>query len=131
MQRDSTALHGEGNLDLIGTLRVLRQRAPLIAMCVLLTGGAAFALSKRAPHRPAVQSDEIEHAPATLRGKAVFIAIAQGVLERLTQLRETGKLGMDDEEIRAMRKKVHELIGFAGSHGYRRAELVEMIQRAT
>jgi polysaccharide biosynthesis transport protein len=45
MQRDSTALHGEGSLDLIGTLRVLRQRAPLIAMCVLLTGGAAFALS--------------------------------------------------------------------------------------
>jgi capsular exopolysaccharide synthesis family protein len=46
MKHDSTALQGEGNLDLIGTLRVLRQRAPLIAMCVLLTGGAAFALSK-------------------------------------------------------------------------------------
>ena len=46
MQRDSTALAGDGNLDLIGTLRVLRQRAPLIAMCVLLTGAAAFALSK-------------------------------------------------------------------------------------
>lgn len=38
--------------------------------------GAGLALSKRAPHRPAVQSDEIEHAPATLRGKPVFIAIA-------------------------------------------------------
>jgi capsular polysaccharide biosynthesis protein len=46
MQRDSTAPAGERNLDLIGTLRVLRQRAPLIAMCVLLSGGAAFALSK-------------------------------------------------------------------------------------
>ena len=28
------------------TLRVLRQRAPVIAICVLLTGGAAFGLSK-------------------------------------------------------------------------------------
>lgn len=46
MQRDSTALPGEGNLDLVGTLRVLRQRALLIAICVLLTGGAAFALSQ-------------------------------------------------------------------------------------
>lgn len=46
MQRDSTALAGDGNLDLVGILRVLRQRAPLIAMCVLLTGAAAFVLSK-------------------------------------------------------------------------------------
>ena len=46
MQRDSTALAGDGNLDLVGMLRVLRQRAPLIAMCVLLTGAAAFVLSK-------------------------------------------------------------------------------------
>ncbi|MGH2884885.1 MAG: Wzz/FepE/Etk N-terminal domain-containing protein, partial [Solirubrobacteraceae bacterium] len=44
--RDSTAPSSEGNLDLIGTLRVLRQRAPLIAICVLITGAAAFALSK-------------------------------------------------------------------------------------
>ena len=36
----------EGNLDLIGALRVLRHRAPLIALCVVITGGAAFALSK-------------------------------------------------------------------------------------
>jgi capsular exopolysaccharide synthesis family protein len=46
MQRDSSARLSEGNLDLIGALRVLRRRAPLIAMCVLITGGAAFALSK-------------------------------------------------------------------------------------
>ena len=46
MHRDSTAPGSEGNLDLIGILRVLRQRAPLIAMCVVLTGAAAFALSK-------------------------------------------------------------------------------------
>lgn len=46
MQRNSTALGSEANVDLIGTLRVLRQRAPLIAMCILVTGGAAFALSK-------------------------------------------------------------------------------------
>ena len=35
MHRDSNAPSSEGNLDLVGTLRVLRQRAPLIAMCVL------------------------------------------------------------------------------------------------
>ncbi len=46
MHRDSTAPGSEGNLDLLGILRVLRQRAPLIAMCVALTGAAAFALSK-------------------------------------------------------------------------------------
>jgi capsular exopolysaccharide synthesis family protein len=46
MQHDSTAGPGESSLDLIGTLRVLRQRAPLIVMCVLLAGAAAFALSK-------------------------------------------------------------------------------------
>ncbi len=46
MQRDSTVLGNEGNLDLVQTLRVLRQRAPLIALCVLLTGAVAFALSK-------------------------------------------------------------------------------------
>ena len=46
MHRDSTAPGSEGNLDLLGILRVLRQRAPLIAMCVSLTGAAAFALSK-------------------------------------------------------------------------------------
>ena len=46
MHRDSTAPGSEGNLDLVGILRVLRQRAPLIAMCAVLTGAAAFALSK-------------------------------------------------------------------------------------
>jgi succinoglycan biosynthesis transport protein ExoP len=46
MQRDSTAVPGDSNFDLIGTLRVLRQRAALIAMCVVLTGAAAFGLSK-------------------------------------------------------------------------------------
>ena len=46
MHRDSTAPGSDGNLDLVGILRVLRQRAPLIAMCVVLTGGAAFAVSK-------------------------------------------------------------------------------------
>ena len=39
MKHDSSARSSEGNLDLIGALRVLRQRAPLIAMCVLITGG--------------------------------------------------------------------------------------------
>jgi hypothetical protein len=28
MQRDSTGLHGDGNLDLIGTLRILRHGSP-------------------------------------------------------------------------------------------------------
>src|SRR5215813_2050233 len=46
MKHDSSARTGDGNLELIGALRVLRQRAPLIAMCVFLTAAAAFALSK-------------------------------------------------------------------------------------
>jgi capsular exopolysaccharide synthesis family protein len=46
MQRDSSPGQSEGNLDLNATLRVLRQRAPLIVLCVILTGAAAFVLSK-------------------------------------------------------------------------------------
>ena len=46
MQLDSTDRPGEGNLDLLETLKVLRQKAPLIAMCVVLTGAAAFSFSK-------------------------------------------------------------------------------------
>jgi receptor protein-tyrosine kinase len=46
MMHDSSARSSEGNLELIGALRVLRRRAPLIAMCVLITATAAFALSK-------------------------------------------------------------------------------------
>lgn len=46
MQLDSTDRPGEGNLDLLETLKVLRQKAPLIALCVVLTGAAAFAFSK-------------------------------------------------------------------------------------
>jgi succinoglycan biosynthesis transport protein ExoP len=46
MQHDSTAPDSGGTLDLFGIVRVLRRRAPLIAMCVVLTGGAAFAISK-------------------------------------------------------------------------------------
>jgi capsular exopolysaccharide synthesis family protein len=46
MQRDSSSGPGDSNLDLNATLRLLRQRAPLIALCVVLTGGAAFVLSK-------------------------------------------------------------------------------------
>ena len=46
MMHDSSARSSEGNLELIGALRVLRRRAPLIAMCVLITAAAAFALSK-------------------------------------------------------------------------------------
>jgi receptor protein-tyrosine kinase len=46
MTSDPSSVSGERSLDLIATLRVLRQRAPLIAICVLLTGGAAFVLSK-------------------------------------------------------------------------------------
>jgi polysaccharide biosynthesis transport protein len=41
MQRDSTGL------DLIGTLRILRQQAPVIALCVVLTTLAAFGVSSR------------------------------------------------------------------------------------
>ena len=46
MQRESAAHPGDSNFDLIGTLRVLRQRAPVIVMCVLLTGAVAFGISK-------------------------------------------------------------------------------------
>ena len=46
MHHDSSERASEGNLDLIAALRVLRRRAPLVAMCVLITGAAAFALSK-------------------------------------------------------------------------------------
>lgn len=46
MQHDSNASRGERDLDLIGTLRILRQRAPLIIMCAVLAAGAAFALSQ-------------------------------------------------------------------------------------
>lgn len=46
MQRNSTALGSEANLDLIRALRVFRQRALLIATCVLDIGAAAFALSQ-------------------------------------------------------------------------------------
>src|ERR1700759_135583 len=41
MQRDSNGL------DLIGTLRIVRQQAPVIALCVVLTTAAAFAVSSR------------------------------------------------------------------------------------
>jgi capsular exopolysaccharide synthesis family protein len=51
MQRDSYVPSSEGDLDLLGTLRVFRRRAPLIAMCVILTAGAAFALSKAQHNR--------------------------------------------------------------------------------
>jgi capsular exopolysaccharide synthesis family protein len=46
MQHDSSARSSDGNVDVIGALRVLRHRAPLIALCVVITAGAAFALSK-------------------------------------------------------------------------------------
>ncbi len=46
MQDEASARLSDGSVDLIGTLRVIRQRALLIAMCVVLTGAAAFALSK-------------------------------------------------------------------------------------
>jgi methylisocitrate lyase len=42
---------------------------------------------------------------------AAFIVIAEAVLEVFGHLRETGSLGMDDDRIRAMRAKIHELIG--------------------
>src|SRR5262249_4395011 len=46
---ESTAVPSEGGLDLIGALRVLRQRAPLIAVCVVLAAAAAFAASQAQP----------------------------------------------------------------------------------
>ena len=46
MQSDLPAHPADGNVDLIRIAQVLRQRAALIVMCVLVTGGAAFVLSK-------------------------------------------------------------------------------------
>jgi tyrosine-protein kinase len=45
MQHGSTPGGNEGNLDLAQMLRALRHRAPVIVLCVLVTGVAAFALS--------------------------------------------------------------------------------------
>jgi polysaccharide biosynthesis transport protein len=39
--------HDSSNLDLIGAFRVIRQRAPVIALCCILAAAAAFVLSKR------------------------------------------------------------------------------------
>jgi 2,3-dimethylmalate lyase len=42
---------------------------------------------------------------------AAFIVIAEAILDVFGHLREHGSLGMDDDRIRAMRGKIHELIG--------------------
>jgi 2-methylisocitrate lyase-like PEP mutase family enzyme len=42
---------------------------------------------------------------------AAFIVIAEAVLEVFGHLRDHGTLGMDDDRIRAMRAKIHQLIG--------------------
>jgi spermidine synthase len=48
-----------------------------------MVAGAGYALSKRAPHRPAVQEDGAEHAPAAPRAKAVYVAIGLSGLTAL------------------------------------------------
>ena len=46
MQSDLPAHPAGGNVDLIRIAQLLRRRAALIVMCVLVTGGAAFVLSQ-------------------------------------------------------------------------------------
>ena len=74
MQRDSNARSSEGNLDLVGTLRVLRRRAPLIATCVLLTAGAAFFLSK-AQHKQYTATAQILFRNAQLDQQAAGLQV--------------------------------------------------------
>ena len=74
MQRDSTDRSREGNLDLVGTLRVLRRRAPLIAMCVVLTAGAAFFLSK-AEHKEYTATSQILFRSAQLDQQAAGLQV--------------------------------------------------------
>jgi receptor protein-tyrosine kinase len=74
MQRDSSDLSSEGNLDLLGTLRVLRQRAPLIAMCVILTAAAAFALSK-AQHKQYTATAQVLFRDAQLDQQAAGLQV--------------------------------------------------------
>ncbi len=47
MQHDSTSDHDASSLDLIGVLRVLRRRAPLIVLCFVVTAAAAFGFSQQ------------------------------------------------------------------------------------
>ncbi|MGN6869079.1 MAG: polysaccharide biosynthesis tyrosine autokinase [Solirubrobacteraceae bacterium] len=74
MQSDSTALSSAGDLDLIGTLRVLRRRAPLIALCVVLTAAAAFALSK-AQHKQYTATAQILFRNAELDQQAAGLQV--------------------------------------------------------
>jgi 2,3-dimethylmalate lyase len=62
---------------------------------------------------PQVPNAEIEAMgyQLALYPSAAFIVIAEAVLEVFGHLREHGTLGMDDDRIRAMRAKIHELIG--------------------
>jgi capsular exopolysaccharide synthesis family protein len=74
MQRDSTARSSDGTLDLVGMLRVLRRRAPLIAMCVLLTAGAAFFLSK-AQHKQYTATAQVLFRNAQLDQQAAGLQV--------------------------------------------------------
>lgn len=62
---------------------------------------------------PQVSNEEIEAMgyQLALYPSAAFIVIAEAVLDLFGHLREHGSLGMDDDRIRAMRTKIHELIG--------------------
>lgn len=74
MELDSTDRPGERGLDLVQILRVLRQRAPLIAMCMLLTGAAAFALSK-AQHKQYTATAQILFRDAELDQQAAGLQV--------------------------------------------------------
>ena len=54
---DSTAVPSERGLDLVGALRVLRQRTPLIALCSILAAAAAFAASQAQQKRYTAASE--------------------------------------------------------------------------
>jgi receptor protein-tyrosine kinase len=73
MRRDSN-LSSEANVDLVGALRVLRRRAPLIGICVLLTAAAAFALSK-AQHKQYTASAQILFRNAQLDQQAAGLQV--------------------------------------------------------
>lgn len=72
---DSPDVPSAGNLDLIGALRVLRQRALLIVLCSVLTAGVAFAAST-AQHKQYTATAQILFRDAQLDQQAAGLQVA-------------------------------------------------------
>ena len=75
MMHDSPDVPSAGNLDLIGALRVLRQRALLIVLCSVLTAGVAFAAST-AQHKQYAATAQILFRDAQLDQQAAGLQVA-------------------------------------------------------